>query len=634
MCGIAGFVNRDGSPASADLIQAMTDAIAHRGPDGEGAHLSGPVALGNRRLAILDLSDRALQPLHNEDRTVWLTFNGEIYNYRSLRSELIDLGHRFTSSSDSEVVVHAYEQWGTESVHRFRGMFAFAIWDEAHRRLWVVRDRLGIKPLFYAATTSRFLFGSEIKAILADPLFERRIDTSALPLYTGLNYTPAPHTLFDGIRQLLPGHTLTLQSDGRLVDHEYWNLRFESREQSVSTWTAEFRSMLDESVQIHLESDVPVGVFLSAGIDSAAIASYATKHVEDALPAFTASFDESEFDEAHLAAATSSMLGARHLTTRISEDLESLLEQVVWHAEEPTADSSMIAVWEVSRLAAKHVKVVLSGEGADELLAGYETYQAHYLRRLYRMIPESLRKSLIQPMVNSLPASHGKVPLEEKLKRFVAGSELDEDAAHASWRIIFDPESRRRLLRPSLGGDQGSDAVADLYREYFDRVRNETPLHRMLYVDTRLYLPNDMLVKMDRMTMAHGIEGRVPFLDHRLVEMIAAMPPELKLRKLYRRKYILRRAMKGSLPRAVLRGRKRGFNVPNARWIRGKLEPYVRDSLSGSRVRALGFLDEAFVELLLDEHFRKIADHSHRIWGLLVLMIWWRLFMEPPRSSR
>jgi asparagine synthase (glutamine-hydrolysing) len=294
----------------------------------------------------------------------------------------------------------------------------------------------------------------------------------------------------------------------------------------------------------------------------------------------------------------------------------------------------MIAVWEVSRLAAKHVKVVLSGEGADELLAGYETYQAHYLRRLYRLIPSSLRKSLVQPIVNSLPASHAKVPLEQKLKRFVAGSELDEDSAHASWRMIFDLESRRRLLRPSLGSERSYDAVTDLYREYFDRVRQEAPLHRMLYVDTRLYLPNDMLVKIDRMTMAHGIEGRVPFLDHRLVEMIAAMPPELKLRKLYQRKYILRRAMKGALPRAVLRGRKRGFNVPNAQWIRGKLEPYVRDILAPSRVRSLGFLNETFVESLLEEHFRSVADHSHRIWGLLVLMIWWQRFMEPARSSR
>jgi asparagine synthase (glutamine-hydrolysing) len=356
-------------------------------------------------------------------------------------------------------------------------------------------------------------------------------------------------------------------------------------------------------VQLHLESDVPVGVFLSGGIDSAAIASFATKHVTDALPAFTASFDESEFDETRMAADTASRIGARHLTTKIAENLEELLEQIVWHSEEPTADSSMIAVWEVSRLAAKHVKVVLSGEGADELLAGYETYQAHYLRRLYRLIPSSLRKSLVQPIVNSLPASHAKVPLEQKLKRFVAGSELDEDSAHASWRMIFDLESRRRLLRPSLGSERSYDAVTDLYREYFDRVRQEAPLHRMLYVDTRLYLPNDMLVKIDRMTMAHGIEGRV-------------------------------RAMKGALPRAVLRGRKRGFNVPNAQWIRGKLEPYVRDILAPSRVRSLGFLNETFVESLLEEHFRSVADHSHRIWGLLVLMIWWQRFMEPARSSR
>jgi asparagine synthase (glutamine-hydrolysing) len=629
MCGIAGVLELDGAPASLPLVRAMTATLAHRGPDGEGWHVQGPVGLGHRRLAIIDLSPTGRQPMNSVDGSIWLTFNGELYNFRELRAELKAHGHVFRSASDTEVVIEAYRRWGVDCLGRFNGMFAFGLWDAGRQRLWLVRDRLGVKPLFYARLATRLVFGSEIKALLADVGVDRSVDFEALSYYLTLNHTPAPHTLFARVRQVLPGHFLLVDVTGRVQDVEYWDVPYKSATESrEAVWVEEFAALLEDAVRLRLVADVPYGAFLSGGIDSSAVASLMARHMAGPLKTFSIGFQEATFDERVYARAVARMLSAEHHEHVMSTDLATLLPTLVWHAEEPTADSSMAAVYHLARLARKHVTMVLSGDGADEILAGYETYQAYYLRRWYRRLPAWWRRHVVSPLVCALPASDGKVSWEFKLKRFVRGAELPSEDAHASWRMIFDGEQRRRLLAP-LGDEPGlkADAV-DLYRAMFAQASGRHPLDRMLYVDTRLYLPNDILVKVDRMTMARGLEAREPYLDYRLVEFAAYLPARYKLRGFRHRKYILTAAMRRRLPEAVLRRRKAGFNLPKARWMRAGLRDFVQDTLSTSRVVEIGWLDPRVVNEILVAHFDGRVDHSHQIWCLLVLALWHQQFVK------
>lgn len=628
MCGIAGILQFDGAPPDEDLLRRMTRVLAHRGPDAEGLHVAGPVGLGHRRLAILDLSPAAQQPLSNEDGSLWLTYNGEIYNFAELRAELTAAGHVFRSRTDSEVVVHAYEQWGVECLSRFNGMFAFGLWDSRRRHLWLVRDRLGIKPLFYACLPGRFLFGSEIKALLSCPQLGRQLDYQALAYYLALNWIPAPHTLFAAVRQLLPGHWLLVTPDGAVTDTQYWELQYqEPAPQSERAWREQFDAAMADAVRLRLVSDVPFGAFLSGGLDSSSIAWWMTQGLSAPLHTFTVAFPGTSYDEGPYARHVAQALGTVHHEQPVTPELATLLPKLVWHAEEPTADSSMLAVYYLAQETRKHVTMALSGDGGDELLAGYETYQAYYLAHCYRLIPGALRRHLVAPLVNSLPASARKMSLEMRLKRFVAGAEYPPEDAHALWRIIFGAAERARLLAPIWREPGVQSDVVDLYREWLARSTARHPLDRLLWVDTRLYLPNDMLVKLDRMTMAHGLEARVPFLDYRVVELVAAMPPEYKLRHFHCKKYILKAVMRGRLPPRTLARPKAGFNIPLAQWLRHDLRDFVQDALSPAAVRDLGILDPGVVAQLLDEHFRG-ADHSHQLWGLLTLALWWRTFQQ------
>lgn len=633
MCGIAGIFHFCEPQAQTELITRMTAGLNHRGPDGQGIFIRGRIALGHRRLAIIDLSPCAEQPLCNEDGTVWLTYNGEIYNYRELRGELEGYGHHFASQGDSEVIVHAYEQWGTDCLKRFNGMFAFGLWDENQRRLWLVRDRLGVKPLFYSLSKNRLLFGSEIKAILCDVQVSRTLDYEALSYFLALNYTPAPQTLFASIRQLLPGQQMLVDDKGHVQLSEYWDVVYkEGSYRSEASYHEESEALLEDAVRIRLVSDVPFGAFLSGGLDSSTVSYWMARHLKEPLQTFTVTFGEPSFDEGDYARSVAQTIGAQHHESVVTADAATLLPHLVRHAEEPTADSSMVALYYLARETRRHVKMVLSGDGADEILAGYETYQAYYAHRFLRRIPDWFRHHVLSSLVERLPVSDARVSFDFKLRRFLAAGDLSSEDAHATWRLIFNADARRQLLMP-VNGAPGIEADAiDLYRSLFARSTARHPLNRMLYVDTRFYLPNDMLVKVDRMTMAHGLEAREPFLDYRLVEFAASLPPDLKLHRGRHKKYLLRSVMQDKLPQTVLQRKKQGFNVPNARWIKHGLRPFVMDHLSSSRLSNMGLFDETFVANLLQNHFSGRADNSHQIWCLLTLSLWWHQFIEGEAS--
>ena len=626
MCGIAGILNFTGQAVLRPTMERMTESLRHRGPDDAGIFLEGDVSLGHRRLSILDVSSCGHQPMSNEDGSIWISFNGEIYNFQSLRSDLLARGHVFRSRSDTEVLIHLYEERGTSMLDALNGIFAFAIWDRPRRRLFLARDRLGVKPLFYAKTPSAFLFGSEIKAILAADVLDRRVYLPALHHYLSLNYLPAPLTLFEGIYQLRPAEWVVVEN-GFVQIQRYWKLPAETIEISGHDAAARLDAHLDRATRAQVISDVPVGAFLSGGLDSSALVYY-LKNVLGRTQTFSIGFRESSYDETSHARTVAAALGTEHHEQIVTTEARQVLESIIHHAEEPTADASMIAVWYLSRLARQHVTVALSGDGADEILAGYETYQANQLAAFYRRLPRWVRGSFIEPLVRLWPVQDRKLSWEYKLKRFIAAAHLSPEQAHFSWRIIFDESHKRLLWKPEVRGALQAHDTFEFVREYF---RRGADLNAFLAFDTEFYLPNDMLTKVDRMSMAHGLEVRVPYLDHELVEFVARLPAHLKLRRFFRKKYLLKRIMRQRLPAEILARPKAGFNMPLNRWFKTDLREYVRDMLSRETVARLGFFEPSEVERLLDEHDRGIADWSYQIYGLLVFRLWYKCFIESRR---
>jgi asparagine synthase (glutamine-hydrolysing) len=623
MCGIAGIAFPHGKRVPSELIQRMTETLRHRGPDDSGIFLDDNIGLGHRRLSIIDLSPNGHQPMRNEDGSIWTVFNGEIYNFNELRDGLVARGHQIRSQTDTEVLLHLYEEQQSEMVERLNGMFAFAIWDRPRRRLFLARDRLGIKPLFYAQTNHGFAFGSEIKAILAAVLVDRRVRLDALYHYLSLNYLPAPLTMFEGIQQLRPGEWL-IWKDGRVQTQTYWRLPVEIRPLAEAEAITRFDELLQRSVRGQMLSDVPVGAFLSGGLDSSTLACY-MKGQSASVKTFSIGFREETYDEAPFARKVARHLGTEHREEFVTPDARQILNRMVYHAEEPTADASMIAVWYLSQMTRKHVTVALSGDGADELLAGYETYQANILAQLYRRFPAWMRTSVFEPLVRALPTGLGKLPLDYKLKRFIAAAHLPPERAHFSWRIIFDERLKQSLLTSEVRKAIEPCDTFDVCREYFGRGQG---LNEFLAADTLFYLPNDMLTKVDRMSMAHSLEVRVPYLDHELVEFLATLPPELKLRRFFTKKYLMKRLMRGRLPQDIIDRSKAGFNVPLNRWFKGELREYVHDMLSPAALSRIGFFEARMVERLLHEHQGGRADWSYQIYCLLVFAIWHQTFIE------
>ena len=621
MCGFVGIFDPRGEAAiDPVLLSRMNRTQTHRGPDGEGAYLAPGIGLGHTRLAIIDL-DTGAQPMFNEDRSVAVVYNGEIYNFRDLRSELRGRGHRFDTASDTEVIVHAWEEWGEGCVERLRGMFAFALWDARQKTLFLARDRIGIKPLYYARLPDGVLiFASELKALLAHPNLPRRIEPMAIEDYLAYGYVPDPRSIYRDVAKLRPGHWLAWRV-GRVAPREerYWQLRFAARPQlGVAQAASELRERLEEAVALRMVADVPLGAFLSGGIDSSAIVAMMRRRSTAPPETCAIGFEESDHDESRFAQEVALALGTRHHAGQArSRDLE-VIKHLPGVYDEPFADSSAIPTMQLSALARRFVKVALSGDGGDELFAGYRRHRWHlYEERVRQLLPAAIRR----PLFGGLGGLYPKLdwaPQPMRLKATLCELALGSADAYFQSVSITPDAVRRRLYAPELRRElQGYDA-AEVIRAHWRETEGQHPLNQAQYADIMTYLPGDILTKVDRASMAHSLEVRVPFLDHPLVEWAAGLPPELRLNP-RGSKYVLRSALEGDLPDTVLRRPKMGFAVPLAAWLRGPLLGPVRQALAERAFAQSGLLDSRAAERLIAEHRGGGRDHSRTIWALYML---------------
>ena len=635
MCGIAGifFYRRRGEEAGAGSLAAMTDSLAHRGPDGRGIWFSSDrmLGLGHRRLSILDLSSAGSQPMVSPDGRLAVVYNGEIYNFRRIRRELEALGFQFRSQTDTEVLLHGYAAWGKSLLERLNGMFAFALWDDAIGRLWLVRDRMGIKPLFYYDDGSMFLFGSEVKAILAHPGVPRRPDHGALHQFLTLNYVAAPATGFSGIRQLLPAEEMEVRRGNAPIRSKYWEIPFREEPLDISLDEAveELDHRLGEAVRLRLVSDVPIGAFLSGGVDSSSVVRAMKKWIPDDVRTFSIGFEEESYDELRAAESVAKILGVSHRGLRLQPSVADLLPAIMRHHEEPTADSSSIAVCLLSAMTRQHVTVALSGDGADELLAGYETYRASLLASRYRRIPRWIRRCLIEPAVRALPVSHRRYSLESKAKRFVYGASQEDYPPHCCWRVLCWPQLASRLYSPEFRRKSlESSPLAEYASAMNGPPKGLGPLAPLLAADARFYLPNDMLVKVDRMSMAFGLEVRVPFLDHNFVSFCFSLPRHLMIGNGAQGKFLLKHSLRKTLPAAIVERPKAGFNLPLGFWMNQEFLPLLDRHLSRGMIGRMGLLEPGEVERIIEEHKSRRYDHGHLLYGLLCLSLWWQIWIE------
>lgn len=623
MCGISGILDTGSAPERA-LIEKMNRIMEHRGPDGEGYHLDGPVALGHRRLSIIDLSGGA-QPLSNEDDSVWITFNGEIYNFPALREELLALGHRFRTRSDTETIVHAWEEWGEDCPKRLRGMFAFAIWDKRRKVLFLARDRMGKKPLYYYSDGKRFLFASEIKALLQDDAVPRELDPGALVDYLNYHYIPFPGTIFKGIRKLAPGHSLNIALDPSsialtVLEKPYWNLTY-APDDSVSEdeWIAALRAKLEEAVQIRLISEVPLGAFLSGGIDSSAVVALMSQVQSAPVKTFSIGFKEEDFSELQYARQIAERFGTEHHEYVVEPDAMEVLPRLAWEYDEPFADSSAIPTWYVSKLAREQVTVILSGDGGDETFAGYRRYRWATDMGRYDWLPDAIRKPLFGWPAALLPSGMKGQGTLRHLSR-------DPFERYAGINTFGETTYLDTLLSADVKSGLSGDSARTLpdytaLKRYYDECLEHDYLTRIQYVDTKTYLAEDILTKVDRASMLCSLETRAPLLDHEVVELAARMPSHLKLKN-GDAKYILKKTMAGLLPDEILYRRKMGFGVPLVHWFKKDLTSYARDILLSQQARERGFFNPAAVEKLLNDHQKAGRDLSARIWALLFFEHW------------
>ena len=632
MCGIAGKLNldEDRPPVTGYGVRAMCAPIIHRGPDDEGIYTDGIAGLGIRRLSIIDLKTGG-QPIHNEDRTIWTTVNGELYNFMEIRRDLERKGHRFYTNSDVEVVPHLYEEYGESFVERLNGMFGLALWDTRTRSLILARDRLGIKPLHYAIESGCLLFASELKSMLAAGM-SRDIDPRALSDYLSYNYIPAPNTIFQAAKKIEPGHLLVARNGTvRLI--QYWDLPADADPdglRSEAEYCEIIRETLKTSIRRRLMSDVPLGVFLSGGVDSGTIVALCSEVSTDPLLTFSIDFGEKSFSETEQARMVAKRYSTIHRERTVRMQPLAILPKLAEMLDEPFADSSAIPTYYVAQMARENVKVALGGDGGDELFAGYHTYAAGKLNGIYGRLPAFLGQKILPRMINSLPVSHKKDSWDFKAKKFVQGALADPARAHFLWKVIFD-EAQKAQLCPFARSARGESF--DAMGRYFEQYAGLDDLRQWQFVDTKIYLPDDILTKVDRMTMANSLEGRVPFLDHEFVEVVARMPSRMKMRRLSK-KYILKRAMKDHLPREILYGAKRGFSVPMAQWLRDELQPAVAQYLNPAAIRNQGLFDEKYVAAIIEAHNAMHTDYSRNIWGLLMFMLWHENYgREAPRPA-
>ncbi|HEY6212011.1 MAG TPA: asparagine synthase (glutamine-hydrolyzing) [Vicinamibacterales bacterium] len=625
MCGIAGFVESSAAtrPLLADeqstLIHRMCDVIRHRGPDDEGVYVEPGVALGMRRLSIIDLST-GHQPIHNEDRTIWIVFNGEIYNFPQLRRELEEAGHAFYTNTDTEAIVHAYEEWGLDAVRRLRGMFGFAIWDARSRRLVIARDRIGIKPLHYAMVDGRLYFGSEIKSLLEAPDLPRDLDPDALDHYLSFLYTPPDGSIFHSVRKLPPGHVLAWQ-DGRVDVQRYWQLPAEETFGGSEAEAVEaLRATLADAVKSHLISDVPLGAFLSGGIDSSLVVGLMAESGGARVKTFSIGFDEPEYDELEHARTVADHFGTDHHEFVVKPDAVAILDRLIAHFDEPFADASAIPTWYVSEMARRHVTVVLSGDGGDELFGGYDRYLPHpRVVAFDKYSPRALRR------VAAIAAD--RLPHGARGKNFLRHVGRGERGRYIDAIRFFGADEKPALLSPDLyAAMQGPDPEVRL-AAHFDRFARLPWASQMMRFDAETYLPEDVLTKVDRMSMAHSIESRVPLLDNEVIAFAASLPASLKIRD-GRRKHALKAVAATLLPKPILERKKQGFGVPLDVWFRGNLRELFADTLLSPASLQRGYFQAPFVTRIVDEHLSGRRDHTLRLWQLVVFERWHQLFAQ------
>jgi asparagine synthase (glutamine-hydrolysing) len=633
MCGICGKLLYDEwDQVDPDLIERMMAMLSHRGPDGRGKYLSGPIGLGHTRLSIIDLN-RGAQPISNEDGTVWIVFNGEIYNFQELREQLIKRGHAFRSFTDTEVIVHLYEEFGVECLSRLRGMFAFAIWDDRRKSLFCARDRVGIKPLYYADTGKAFIFGSEIKALLADQDISREINLQAIDNFLAYSYVPGADTLFKSIRKLEPGYYVLLQ-DGKTVQKQYWDLRFTepSRWNSMEEACEALRSLLKTTVNQHMISDVPVGMLLSGGVDSTVVLSCAVEETQKTIQTFTVGFDGAGFaDERPYAKLAAERFGAEHHAITISSgEFSGFMGDYVYHMEEPVYEAPAVALHYVSKLARQYVKVVLSGEGGDEAFGGYHNYRNLLLLEKTKSILGPSGSSALSAVLRMA----GGIKGFQKFKKYAPLLRTPLDSYYFSRRsspFSFFCRTKAEFYTPQMLAGVDSRRAGDICRGLFGKVSAEHYLNQMLYVDTKTWLPDDLLVKADKMTMANSLELRVPLLDHKVLEFAASLPPEFKV-KCLATKRILKKAYSDRIPAPIIKRKKVGFPVPIAQWLRSDLKEFVRDNLLSARALNRGYFKKNAVVRLLDECFQG-RPVTTEVFSLLALEIWHQKFLDPGLSA-
>ncbi len=633
MCGICGIIQCDPcQKVDRSLVQKMSHVLDHRGPDGEGIYAQGSVGLGHRRLKVMDLSSDASQPMCNKEKNIWIVFNGEIYNFLRLRRELEQQGYEFISRSDTEVLLYLYEKEGIECLEKLRGMFAFAIWDERKQILFIARDRVGKKPLFYTSTKDAFLFASEIKSLLQHHEVKRESNPMAIHHYLTYQYVPSPLCAFSGIHKLPAAHYLVWK-DNKIHIQQYWRLSYlpkwpASTKREKENLEKRLWEKIEESVCLRMNSDVPLGVLLSGGLDSSIVVAM----MRDACPkedikTFSIAFSDHSYDESSYARLVSERFHTTHTEFCVEPDF-SILPRLVWHYNEPYADSSAIATYYVCKLARQHVTVVLTGDGGDENFAGYDRYKAiEWCRKLHPFFP-SLSAKMLHSLLLAFPCGHSK-GMFWKLQKFLEGYSNPVERAYWHWMSYFTPDRKQRLYSKDFASQVSSSDCFELFWQKHQECQVSSPLERILYSDVSLYLPDDLLVKMDIASMANSLEARSPFLDHKLMEFTARLPIEWKLSK-NTGKYILKKLYKDILPQEVLNRKKMGFAVPLDKWLRHELKEMAEDTLLSAKALQRGYFRKDFIETILKQHSSHKWNWQHQIYSLLMLELWHQQFIDSP----
>jgi asparagine synthase (glutamine-hydrolysing) len=636
MCGITGWINLERSDPrdhNEGVLHSMCKTILHRGPDSEGIWMDDTAALGMRRLSIIDLKTGD-QPMFSEDRSVIVMVNGELYNFREVRTDLEKRGHKFRTQTDVEIVPHLYQIYGDDFVDHINGMFAIALWDSKRKRLVLARDRFGEKPLYYGLFQGKLIWASEPKAILAHPSVDAELNLDALRQYLSYDYVPAPHSIYKGIYKLPAGHILTAEN-AEIKTRRYWNLTWQKADRKVGlngagmeTRARELRDLLSDAVRMRLVSDVPLGILLSGGVDSSTVAAFAVQHATEKVKTFSIGFEEDSFDESRYARQVAHHLGTEHYEATLSVDTAAdLIDEIGRWLDEPLSDGSLIPTFMLARFVRHHVTVALGGDGGDELFAGYPMYYGHKVARMYQAVPRFLRSGLIEPVVNRLPVSTKNLSFEYRAKRFVRSSGYDTIERHHSWFGSFSVDEQNSLLTADIKGGSRADVYHGA-RELLRLCDARDEIERMQFLDLNYYMAEDILTKVDRASMAVSLETRAPFLDPRIGEFAAALPLGFKLRG-STGKYILKRALADLLPHEILHRSKKGFGIPIAEWLKGRLNPMMHDLLAPERLRRQGLFEPTFVGRMIDEHERGVASHHKQLWTVLVFQLWYDNFLAP-----